>query len=212
MTVIDLSHRLDNHAPPYPGDPPVSLEKNRNFASDGFCTSVLTACMHAGTHIDAPLHLLPGACRLDSFPPDRFVGRGVLLDVRGQTVISMCPAYEGLFEAGDIVLLYTGFDRHYRTDAVRYFHDHPQVNELFCLFLADRGISMLGFDMPSPDHAPYHCHRLLLRRDILLLENLTNLNALIGVQCFTVMALPLPVPAEAGLTRAVAIVNEKARI
>ena len=77
--------------------------------------------------------------------------------------------------------------------------------EEMCDFLCQKGVRLLGLDTPSPDHPPYTLHVRLLSHDIYLLENLTHLGALIDIPRFTVMALPLPIAAEASPVRAVAV-------
>ena len=58
---------------------------------------------------------------------------------------------------------------------------------------------------PSAAHKyPYNIHKILLKNDIPLLENITNLNDLVYVEKFEVFAQPLKINAEASLVRAFA--------
>lgn len=43
--------------------------------------------MHVGTHMDAPLHMIGGGKKMDEINPERFIGKGVLIDVRGKDKI-----------------------------------------------------------------------------------------------------------------------------
>ena len=63
-------------------------------------------------------------------------------------------------------------------------------------------------DTPAPDYPPYSFHIQLLKNGIFVLENLTNLESLVGIKSFEVIALPLKINAEASLTRAVCMVHE----
>jgi kynurenine formamidase len=67
---------------------------------------------------------------------------------------------------------------------------------------------MLGMDMPAPDYFPFDFHKELLTNGIFLLENLTNLQELLGVNDFEVIALPLKIAAEASFVRAVCRIME----
>ena len=129
------------------------------------------------------------------------MGRGCLLDVRGQKTIEMQGDYEDLVQKEDIVLLYTGFDEKFGLS--EYYTDHPLVSDDLAQFLISRSIKILGMDLPSPDKYPFNIHKKLFEQDILIMENLTNLNALQGLE-FEVMAFPLKIEAEASLIRAVA--------
>ena len=201
MHIIDISHRLDEETPLYPGDHALGLSKYKTLADDYYTLYVLTSSLHTGTHLDMPMHLLDDGRTAADFPADRFIGRGVLLDVRGQNPIHMDARYEDIMKRDDVVLLYTGFDERYFQE--EYFACHPVVSGELCDFLISQKIKLLGMDIPAPDFAPFAIHKALLSNDIFLLENLTNLSSLLDIPEFEVIALPLKIAAEASFTRAV---------
>jgi kynurenine formamidase len=51
-------------------------------------------------------------------------------------------------------------------------------------------VELLGVDMPSVDQAPFPAHKVLLGAGVLIVENLTNLEA-IGADRFELIVLPL---------------------
>jgi Predicted metal-dependent hydrolase len=204
MKLIDLSHPLNGATPVFPGDHPTSLTKHTSLEEEHFTSYVLTSTMHTGTHVDVPMHLIDDARTVADFPLDKYAGKGVLLDVRGETVISMKPRYRDIVSEDSVVLLYTGFDARYGT--AEYFTYHPHVSRELAEFLISRKIKMIGIDMPSPDHSPYVVHKALLENDIVILENLTNLHPLTQLTDFIIAAFPLKISAEASLVRAVCIV------
>ncbi|NLL88610.1 MAG: cyclase family protein [Firmicutes bacterium] len=199
---IDLSHTIEDGMPVYPGDGGVKLYQDRFLDKDGSNNSRLETGMHAGTHLDLPSHFLDSNVSVDQLAVERFAGTGCLLDVRNEQVIDMKPEYETNVQENDIVLLFTGFGRHLKSDS--YFTDHPVVDQRLAEFFAAKKIKMVGMDLPSPDREPFEIHRILLQADILIMENLTSLNLLLGVRNFEVIAFPLKVKAEAALLRAVA--------
>ncbi|MDR0294375.1 MAG: cyclase family protein [Oscillospiraceae bacterium] len=203
MRVIDLSHRLDKQIPVYPGDPPLSLEQTKTPEWDKYTAYALRTGLHAGTHIDMPMHMVEDARFACDYDPALFTGEGLLLDARGEDPVRMKPAYRALPLRGRVVLLWTGFDRRfYEPD---YFTAYPAVEEELARFLLDGGIKMLGIDAPAPDKPPFPVHKLLLGNGVFILENAANLEALCGLERFTVAALPLKIAAEASLVRAVAM-------
>ena len=208
MKLIDISHTLDENTPAFPGDYKTILSKNRTLEENYYNAYLLQSGLHTGTHIDAPMHLTNDIRTIDEFPLDSFCGRGVLLDVRGEKTISMKPAYREMINEQNIVLLFTGFDKVYFEE--EYFTQHPVVGDDLASFLLSRKIKMLGMDMPSPDCSPYTLHKELLRNGIFVLENLTNLQSLIGAPNFEVMALPLKLSAEASFVRAVCLIDTAA--
>ena len=74
-------------------------------------------------------------------------------------------------------------------------------------FLVEKKIKMIGIDMPSPDRYPFEIHKLFFENNILIIENLTNLNKLLEVDNFEIIAFPLKIEAEAALVRVVARID-----
>ena len=66
---------------------------------------------------------------------------------------------------------------------------------------------MLGIDFFSPDTYPFKIHKIFLKNHILIIENLTNLEHLLGIKNFTIVALPLKTETDSALARVVAIVD-----
>lgn len=201
MKWIDISHVIDNQTPLYPGDYKTTLTPYKTIQRDYYNSYLFETCLHTGTHIDMPMHLISDNRTAAEFPIDNFIGKGVLLDVRGEETLAMKPEYQSIDFENKIVLLYTGFDKNYFQ--TEYFSDHPQVSHELADFLLCKNIKMLGMDMPAPDYPPFTFHKALLKKNIFVLENLANLGALIGAEAFEVIALPLKISAEASLVRAV---------
>lgn len=196
---IDLSWPVENGMPVYPGDRETSLIQEKRVERDHYAAFALHTGLHAGTHMDAPMHLLAGGAGIDETPLSRCFAPGVLLDVRGQRLITKPQLPEGSL-AGKAVLLYTGLESAYGSES--YYHDHPEVSMELAQLLARESIAFLGMDMPSPDFPPFPVHKLLLSRGIPIVENLRNLGALPA--SFEVAAFPLSLRAEASLVRAAA--------
>lgn len=202
MRYIDLSHKIDDGIPVYPGDIEVSLLQVRNLLTDKYNAYSFSSSLHAGTHIDCPMHLLQNDITIAEYPLECFVGKGCILDVRGESEIDYKAEYDEQIQKGDIVLVYTGSDKHYGNE--HYYYEHPVITDKLASFLVSREIKMLGVDMPSPDFPPFQIHKLLLNHGIFIIENLTNLEKLLNVECFEVFVQPLKIYAEASLTRAFA--------
>lgn len=198
---IDLSHPVHDGMPVYPGDDPTRLSPARQMAADGYNALRLETGMHAGTHLDAPLHLVPGGKFIDDYPLEAFTGTGCLLNVRDEPVIVMKPEYESGIPADSIVLLRTGWDRNYGTPD--YYENHPVVDPELARHLVAKRVKILGVDAPSPDRSPFVVHKLLLGNGVLILENLTNLGQL-PPDGFEIFAFPLKIRAEGSLLRVAA--------
>lgn len=199
---IDLTHSIMDNMPIYQSDDPETLTKTRSLQVDKYNDWYLCAGMHVGTHIDGPGHLTESAVRLSDLPVERFIGTGYLVDARDRMVIGPdllenVPAQDDL-----IVLIWTGWDKKFGTQ--EYFDTHPVLTPAFAEKLINHNVKMVGLDFFSPDRYPFEVHKLFFRNRILIIENLTGLEQLVGIDKFTVFALPLKTETDSALARVVA--------
>lgn len=206
MRYIDLSHEFVDNMPVFPGDPPTTLKQIASVAKEGYTDHQLTTVMHVGTHMDAPLHMIEGGKYMSEIPIDHFAGPGVLIDARGQKTVDADLLRELKIPSGGIALVLTGMDKKYKTPG--YETGYPSWTEAFARALVSSGIKVVGMDMMNPDtDESYPIHKILLSKEVLIIENLTNLETLVGVQSFDVYAFPVKLRAEAAPVRVVARVK-----
>jgi kynurenine formamidase len=203
--LIDLSQTIEDNQPVFPGDVKTSLFQTKYLNTNNYNDYRLEIGMHSGTHVDGPMHLTESPEFISVIPPESFIARGCLLDVRNQSPIRLITEYEQLVPEDSIVLLCTGQDRLYGSP--RYFKDYPVVGLDLCKFLLKKKIKMLGMDAPSPDRYPYEVHKFLLSHGIYITENLTNLDKLVGANSFEVVALPLKIKSDSSMARVLARVD-----
>jgi arylformamidase len=80
---------------------------------------------------------------------------------------------------GHAVLIHTGWDRHWRTDA--YFEGHPFLTEKAAVYLRDQGALLVGIDSLNIDDTTggtRPVHSVLLAAGIPIVEHMTGLEAL----------------------------------
>ncbi len=70
MKVLDLTHKIKENMPVYPGTEGPKFIPANTYEKDGFKETLLQMYTHTGTHMDPPAHLYPGRTTLDQFPPD----------------------------------------------------------------------------------------------------------------------------------------------
>lgn len=202
MAYIDLSHTFTANMPTYPDDVPPTLVQIAGIEKEGYTDFQVTTGMHVGTHIDGPLHMIAGGKRLAEFPIAKYIGHGCLVDVRGKDTIDTPVLDDYPLQQNDIVLFYTGYSDYYRT--AQYYEQYPVLTQALADALIDAQVSMIGVDSPSPDREPFLVHKQLLQHDILIIENLTNLAALLSCKSFTVIALPAKFDADSSPARVIA--------
>lgn len=202
MKYIDLTHTFNSVMPVYPGDSIPELTQIANLHKDGYINYQIRTSMHIGTHMDAPFHMIDGGKRISEIELERFIGRGCLIDARDAKIIDASFLIKSLVQKGDVVLVMTGFSKKYRES--EYYEQYPEIGEDFARKAIELGIKLVGIDTPSPDRTPFQVHKLLLGKEILIIENLTNLEELFDVKDFEVFALPVKLHTEAALVRVIA--------
>jgi arylformamidase len=193
--LLDLSRRLETGMPVFPGDPPVELAPAG--AAPPWQVTRLLLGTHSGTHIDAASHYVPEGRTIDEYPLERFVldCQVVHLDAGAEAAISWDDIATQL--PGDLsgtgVLLHTGWERFWGTaEAER----HPSLSEDAASRLAASGVTLVGTDALNVDataRPTVFAHAALLGADVLVVENLTGLDALEAGRPYRCAFVPLNV-------------------
>lgn len=203
--LVDLSHELHEQIPVYPGTPAPVFDPLTSIDKEGFTEFYMHLTNHSGTHMDFPAHVLKNGKTISDFPVDHFAGRGALVDCRDASQITRDMIKAHINSGIEIIVLYTGWDKYWSHPA--YFHNFPVLTAEAASFIADMKPKAIGCDMISFDavgDADLPNHKVLLKQDVLLIENLTNLEDLVG-HPFDLFFLPLPFrKADASPVRAVA--------
>lgn len=205
MKIIDLTHTFTPEMPVFPGDDLPSLKESVNTENNIVHYTISTG-MHIGTHMDAPLHMVPGGKKLSEINPDKFLAKGHVIDARGAKEIGSVLLENMNISAGDCVLIYTRYDRLFRKP--EFYETYPDLTEDFAKKLVELKIAFVGMDTPSPDKAPYNVHQILLKQEILIIEGLAHLEKLLNVKNFEVIALPAKFETEAAPVRVIAKIIE----
>ncbi|MCL2507859.1 MAG: cyclase family protein [Oscillospiraceae bacterium] len=86
MRLIDISRDLLT-SEIYSGDPKPEVSWLRTIESGSDCNlSAISACVHTGTHVDAPLHFIEGGGGIERYGLDAFFGPCDVIEVRDSPV------------------------------------------------------------------------------------------------------------------------------
>ena len=214
MRVLDLTLPI---AGDYPFRP-ITFAVTHTVPEHGYAITRVTFDTHWGTHLDAPAHSIAGARTVEALDLSRCCGPAHCLDLSGRgapgsliDVADLLPFAEQA-AAGTRLLLRTGWSAHHGQAA--YHRDYPVLTVAAAEWLAERRIALLGVDVPSigpawlADKAQLiGVHRALLGVETVVVECLTNLDAL-PADGFTFVAAPLPfVGADGSPVRALALLD-----
>ena len=213
MKIIDLTQTISEGMPVYPGTEPPRLTIANTHEKDGFRETLISFYSHTGTHMDAPFHIFADRTRLDELPVEQFVGKALVIDCRdageGGT-IGMEYIDKALADEAEFLLFHTGWDENWGTE--KYFGEYPVLSMEVCRYLLDSkkkgvGFDVIGIDPVSDGNLTRH-KMLFSQRDMVIIENLTNLEKA-GGSLFTLAVLPLKYEnADGAPVRAVAIIEE----
>jgi len=207
--IIDLTHPITTGMPAFPGDPAVELRAISLIADGGYEVSELRMGTHAGTHIDAPRHCIPGARGIDGIPLDSLIGPAEVLDLGDREAGSQIAAadldrHAARVAEGSRLLLRTGWGK--RFGQPEFFVAFPGLTEGAALWLTSRKVALVALEQPST-HPERHLevHRALLSAGVALVESMANLDKLTLDRVYLIV-LPLNlVGLEGSPVRAVAI-------
>lgn len=195
------------------------------YAANAFCSPE-----HGGTHLDAPIHFGENRYTSEQIPLQQLVGPAIVIDVAAVAAqnsdyrLTLSDVFEfermhGMIQPGTIVLLRTGWSRHW-PDRRRYLGDDtpgdasrlhfPSYGEDAArLLVEERGVAALGVDVASIDYGQsrdFLVHRIAAEHNVPGFENLTNLHEL-PPRGAVIVALPVKIEGgSGGPLRAIAIV------
>ena len=172
MKLIDISMEISGNMPVYKGrtDKRPSLTIDSDFSTGSVYESRLNMNLHTGTHLDAPLHMIPGGDNTKSFSLERLVCSCKVFDFSQVKERITREDLEGKdIQANDFILLKT---KNSLLDLLE--GEYVSLDETGAAFLAERGINGVGIDALSIErsHPEHETHKVLLSAGILILEGL----------------------------------------
>jgi kynurenine formamidase len=178
---------------------------------------------HLGAHLDAPGRLLKDGARADEVPLAKLYGPAEVLDLRWKDrqsplQVTDLENYDSQISENKILILYVGYSQPKDEDWPAY----PPISVEAARWLADKGIRALATDMPSigsfsryadlmdkgrPPEDVWEERLAFLRKDIPIIEGLTNLGKLLREENVVFAGFPLPIADRSGAPmRAVALI------
>ena len=164
MKIYDVSQEIFSSRV-YPGDP--APERRRLSEMEEGALYNLTAfsmCAHNGTHIDAPRHFLARGASVEEIPLSKTVGNAYLTTVSGAL-------------DGEDVEKILGAAREYGDGYAQriLLRGDGIVTESAARAFAEAGVWLVGTESQSvgPIDAPMAVHKILLEKEVVLLEGLS---------------------------------------
>ena len=159
MNIVDISRPLLTTIE-YPGDPETRLDAVQRIEKGDECNlSAVYACVHTGTHADAPWHFLEGGETIDEVDLNKFIGQCTVIEVPPGVITG--EYVNKYFPKKCTRLLIKG-------DAQSFFMESAAYEAL------DTGICLIGTDADSVGKSggQLKTHKAFLQNGVAVLENL----------------------------------------
>ena len=195
MRIHDITVGIAPGMAIWPGDPPVERRLVWKIGQGSTANvSHLSMSVHSGTHVDAPIHYIPGGASVESLPLDALVGPCQVceIDTGRETISAGDLEALGLPAQTQRLLVKTSnsalWGRSERTFQPRFVSFSTEAAR----WIVDHGIRLVGIDYLSvePLDAPEPVvHRTLLAAGVIPLEGV-NLSAIVPGE-YMLVCLPL---------------------
>jgi arylformamidase len=185
--LIDLSHTVEHGLETYRGLPApiicdfLSREASRDRYAPGteFHIGRIDMVANTGTYVDSPFHRFADGRDLSELALEQLADLDtVVVRASGSGRAIGREAFDGVEVRGRAVLVQTGWDRHWTTEA--YFEGHPYLTEAAAVTLVERGAVFVGIDSLNIDDTAdlrRPVHTTLLAANIPIGEHLCGLAA-----------------------------------
>ena len=184
---VDCSHTVENGMVTYKGLPApiicdyLSREASRARYAPGYEFQIgkIEMVANTGTYVDSPFHRYEHGKDLSELPLTSLANLDCLIARIAPDAdrhIDKLPFSEDQVR-GRAVLVQTGWDRHWRTDA--YHERHPHLTGELAEWLVKAGAALVGidsFNIDSTDTGERPVHSILLKHDIPIAEHLCGLS------------------------------------
>jgi kynurenine formamidase len=218
LKLLDLTWPLSRESAYWPGPKykPFELETLATLDKDGVLSKAYCTPEHLGTHLDAPNHFEARGVSVDQLRPEQFFAPGVVIDVSGPASldadyrlrledVQQWEAAHGRIPRGAVVLLHTGWGRHWNhkeryqgSDVMGRLHFPGFSAAPVRFLLAERDIRGIGIDTLSVDYGlsrDFEVHHLIGAAGRYGLENVAHLDELPARGFYLVVA---PIKIETG--------------
>jgi arylformamidase len=202
--IIDLTWEMVDGMPRFgaPWHPDVNIRQIGHIETEGRETRSLYFGSHSGTHMDAPLHFIRGGRSIDQIPLEQLIGPVTILnlsDVPEKTEITRDMLRDRRISPR--VIFNFGWGRHWGTE--KFYRDYPSFSREAAEYLISRQVRVVAMDTPSPDRggaldpgilgseADSPVHKLFLKKGVIIIEYVANLDSVRDLSGWTMVGLPL---------------------
>jgi arylformamidase len=212
--IVDLTLPIYSGAPTMPLDPKCAVIVHHTLDSMRYNITQLIVSTHHGTHVDAPYHFFDNGRTIDKLDLHKCIGQAHIIDLSGigpRYVITPkdMQLHRDKIIQGSRIIIRTDWWKKYPKK--EYFFDGPMVSPELARWFAKIGIFMLGVETPGVNPEKWEeVHKILLKKEIVIIEGLAYLNKLKGNSVYFIAA-PLKIRGRDGSPARAVAIEEKGK-
>ena len=173
----------------FPDNPPIEIDTITHIERGDICTlSRLTMGNHTGTHIDAPIHFLPGGAGAEEVPLENLIGPARVVEIKDPQAVKAEELRAHNLDIGERLLFKTVNSQRCWTTS-QFIPDFVSIAEDAASYLASLNTLAVGIDYLSAGSP--ETHRTLLSAGVVIVEGL-NLTG-ISEGRYELLCLPLKI-------------------
>ncbi len=189
--IIDIGRKLNEDMAIWPGDQKIQISRDSLIQNGDKCNvSSIKMSVHAGTHVDAPLHFIDSSDDIGKLDLSGYIGYVKVFFINTSEYISLDDVIHLPINRDDIVFFRTRnselpqntpFDK-------SFIYLHQSASE----YLASKGIKTIGIDYLSIDKYNSEealSHNILLSKKIGVIEGLYLNDVSDGIYFFSCLPL-----------------------
>ena len=214
MHIYDISLPISESLVTWPGDPPIHITQPYHLdKGDEATVSRLDMGAHTGTHVDAPVHYIPGGSGVNELDLHTLVGPALVVhaleaDALSADVLDALPIPPGTER-----VLFRTRNSEAPSELIRqegqFSEDFVAITEDGARWLVECGVRLVGVDYLSvgPYQSGAATHRTLMQAGVIPVEGLDLSGVPAGI--YQLVCLPLRiVGADGAPARAILIDNQ----
>ncbi len=181
--IIDITIEITENMVVWESDPGVKIRQVHAIKNgDSYNYARLNFGVHTGSHVDAPLHFLEDGKSMDQFALSAVVGPAQVVEIDDHIDLITADVLKnaGIHPGTKRLLFKTRNSNYWKKQVPIFQKDYCGVTSDGAQFLANLGLQLVGIDYLSisPFSDLEEPHRILMRKDVIILEtlNLADVN------------------------------------
>lgn len=191
---IDISVAVSPDLPVWPGSTPIEFQRTLDLSDGDEATdTTLHLSVHTGTHVDAPMHFIPGGRSVEALPLEMLIGPAYVAEVDATVGVITAEILQRLTipPGTQRLLLHTRNSALWQQREREFDPNFVALSADAAQWVVDQGIQLVGVDYLSVQrfYDGPETHQILLGAEVVVIEGL-NLTA-VAAGIYDLLCLPI---------------------